>query len=96
MVGGKVANSPKHLIGVVLYIGIFLNRVLKVIIFVKVSMISQFLVVSTRLYMRVCPSVDRSVRQSVGPSETLSLGGQKQRRQTTYALDPAFLVDLWL
>ena len=49
-----------------------------------------FLVVSTRLYKRVCPSA--SVGPSVRPSGTLSLGGQKQRRRTTYAVYPALFL----
>ena len=54
---------------------------------------SFFLVVSARLYKRVCPSVGPSIRSSVcpsvRPSGTLSLSGQKQRRRTTYAVHPA-------
>ena len=46
--------------------------------------------------MSVRPSVGQSVGWSVGwsvgPSETLSLGGQKQRRRTTYAVCPALLL----
>ena len=48
-----------------------------------------FLVLSTRLYKRVCPSVRRLVGRSVRPSVTSFFGGQKQRRRTTYAVYPA-------
>ena len=44
----------------------------------------------------VRPSVGRSLGRSVRPSETLSLGGQKRRRQTTYAVYPASLITLLL
>ena len=54
--------------------------------FSTVAIVFLFLVVSTRLYKRVCPSVRRSVGRSVGPSETHFLDEQKQRRRTTYAV----------
>ena len=45
---------------------------------------------SAQLYKRVCPSVGPlvcwSVGPLVGPSETVSLGGQKQRWRTSYAV----------
>ena len=44
----------------------------------------------------VGPSVRPSVRRSVRPSGTLSLGGQKQRRRTTYAVYPALLKNFLL